>query len=88
MESQNVKDTVKQIFTEYLNANGHHQQSHPPLGRENRLLGNLQLSAQRDTRLRARLHCRQLRNDLLLQAQHLPHGNRHSGSNRYGASKP
>ena len=23
MESQNVKDTVKQIFTEYLNANGH-----------------------------------------------------------------
>ena len=67
---------------------GHHQQSHPPLGRENRLLGNLQLSAQRDTRLRARLHCRQLRNDLLLQAQHLPHGNRHSGSNRYGASKP
>ena len=40
--------------------------------------GNLQLSAQRDTRLRARLHCRQLRNDLLLQAQHLPHGNRHS----------
>ena len=51
-------------------------------------LGNLQLSAQRDTRLRARLHCRQLRNDLLLQAQHLPHGNRHSGSNRYGASKP
>ena len=38
--------------------------------------------------LRARLHCRQLRNDLLLQAQHLPHGNRHSGSNRYGAGKP
>jgi Fur family ferric uptake transcriptional regulator len=23
MESQNVKDTVRQIFTEYLNANGH-----------------------------------------------------------------
>ena len=23
MENQNVKDTVKQIFTEYLNANGH-----------------------------------------------------------------
>ena len=23
MEVQNVKDTVKQIFTEYLNANGH-----------------------------------------------------------------
>ena len=43
---------------------------------------------QRDTWLRARLHCRQLRNDLLLQAQHLPHGNRHSGSNRYGAGKP
>ena len=57
-------------------------------GGKNRLLGNLQLSAQRDTWLRARLHCRQLRNDLLLQAQHLPHGNRHSGSNRYGAGKP
>ena len=23
MESQNVKDTVRQIFTEYLNTNGH-----------------------------------------------------------------
>ena len=23
MESQNVKDTVRQIFTEYLNMNGH-----------------------------------------------------------------
>ena len=23
METQNVKDTVRQIFTEYLNANGH-----------------------------------------------------------------
>ena len=23
MDKQNVKDTVKQIFTEYLNANGH-----------------------------------------------------------------
>ena len=49
-----------------------HQQSHPARRRQNGLLGNIQLSAQRNTRICTRFYSRQLRNDVLLQAQYLP----------------
>ena len=66
----------------------HHQQSHPARRRQNGLLGNIQLSAQRNTRIRTRFYSRQLRNDVLLQAQYLPDGNQYSGRHRYHTGEP
>lgn len=50
--------------------------------------GNIQLSAQRNTRIRTRFYSRQLRNDVLLQAQYLPDGNQYSGRHRYYTGEP
>lgn len=50
--------------------------------------GNIQLSAQRNTRIRTRFYSRQLRNDVLLQAQYLPDGNQYSGRHRYHTGEP
>lgn len=60
----------------------------PARRRQNGLLGNIQLSAQRNTRICTRFYSRQLRNDVLLQAQYLPDGNQYSGHHRYHTGEP
>jgi len=42
----------------------------------------------KETRIRTRFYSRQLRNDVLLQAQYLPDGNQYSGRHRYHTGEP